>query len=238
MCFVEVEMNRRDDVTLCLTVGKRPGELKRTLHTLLALQSFGRVIAINDFRDEPTNQAFLEACPDGELICLDRQLGHHGAVDYMYSKVQTPYVFHCEDDWLFDESLDLNKAIFLLNALPAATQVCFRGLQDFNLADEEEKQINEYSEQGVNYYRIDHLHPQWHGFTFNPSVFNIDLWGRLGGFSAFKKERHISRKLRSQGRYIAYVAPGACVHIGGGVSVSQQPKWHTKLKSKLLSWRS
>lgn len=233
----EAEMNRRDDVTLCLTMGKRPEELKRTLQKLLALQSFARVIAINDFRDEPTNQAFLEVCPDGELICLDRQLGHHGAVDYMYGKVQTPYVFHCEDDWLFDESLDLNKAISLLNALPAAAQVCFRDLQDCYLTDEEKKQAKRCNEQGVDYYRIDHLHPQWYGFTFNPSVFRIDLWRSLGSLSSYKKERHISRKLRSQGQYTVYMAPGPCTHIGEGVSVSQQPKWHAKLKAKLLSWR-
>lgn len=217
-------------------MGKRPEELKKTLRKLLALQSFGRVIAINDFRDEPANQAFLEACPHGELICLDRQLGHHGAVDYMYSKVETPFIFHCEDDWLFDESLDLDKAIELLNILPEAAQVCFRDLQDCYLTDEEKKQAKACSVQGVRYYRIDHMHPQWYGFTFNPSVFKVELWRRLGGFSSFKKERHISRRLRSLGQYTVYVDPGPCIHIGEGVSVSQVPKWHAKLKSKLLDW--
>lgn len=231
-------MKRRDDVTLCLTMGKRPEELSKTLKSLLARQSFGRVIAINDFRDEATNKAFLDVCPDGELICLDRQLGHHAAVDYMYRKVTTPYVFHCEDDWLFNDQLDLDKAIDLLNALPEATQVCFRDLQDCYLSDEEKLLAKKCSAQGVDYYRIDHLHPQWYGFTFNPNVFRLDLWRQLGGFSAFKKERHISRKLRSSGRYTVYLAPGPCAHIGDGVSVSIEPKWQDKLKAKLLAWRS
>lgn len=230
-------MNRREDVTLCLTMGKRPEELTKTLQKLLALQSFARVIAINDFRDEATNQAFLDVCPEGELICLDRQLGHHGAVDFMYSKVTTPYVFHCEDDWMFNESLDLDKAIDLLNALPKAAQVCFRDLQDCHLSDEEKLLAKKHSAIGVDYYRIDHLHAQWHGFTFNPSVFKLDLWRELGGFSSFKKERHISRKLRALGLHTVHMAPGPCVHIGEGVSVSIQPTWRQKLKAKLAGWR-
>jgi hypothetical protein len=230
-------MKQREDVTLCLTMGKRPEELTKTLQKLLSLQSFARVIAINDFRDAPTNQAFLKVCPQGELICLDRQLGHHAAVDYMYAKVTTPYVFHCEDDWLFNESLDLGKAINLLNALPEVSQACFRDLQDCYLTDEEKLQAKKCNAHGVDFYRIDHLHPQWHGFTFNPSVFKLDLWRHLGGFSSFKKERHISRKLRSLGQYTAYMAPGPCAHIGEGVSVSIQPNWSQKIKAKLLGWR-
>lgn len=230
-------MNQREDVTLCLTMGKRPDELTKTLQKLLSLESFARVIAINDFRDEATNQAFLDVCPEGELICLDRQLGHHSAVDYMYARVTTPYVFHCEDDWLFNESLNLCNAIKLLDALPEAAQVCFRDLADCYLTAEEKLQAKHFNTQGVNYYRIEHLHPQWHGFTFNPSVFKLDLWRNLGGFASFKKERHISRKLRSMGKYTVYMNPGPCAHIGEGVSVSIQPKWSQKLKAKLLSWR-
>ena len=88
--------------TLCLTIGRRPELLRQTLESLFDQSpSFAHVIAINDFGDAPTNAVFKAMCPMGELVDLGRQVGHHAAVDAMYQRIQTPYVFHCEDDWLF-----------------------------------------------------------------------------------------------------------------------------------------
>jgi hypothetical protein len=72
------------DVDLCLTIGRRPTLLRQTLESLLPRANFKKIIAINDFRDEETNDVFKELCPNGILLNLDKQLGHHRAVDLMY----------------------------------------------------------------------------------------------------------------------------------------------------------
>lgn len=87
-----------NEITLCLTIGMRPELLRQTLQSLLNRLTFSHIIAINDFRDEATNRVFRGLCPQGQLISLKKQLGHHAAVDYMYQQVTTPYVMHCEDD--------------------------------------------------------------------------------------------------------------------------------------------
>ena len=79
--------------------------------------TFEHIIAINDFRDEETNQVFRELCPHGTLIVQKKQVGHHRAVDLMYAQVKTPYIFHCEDDWQFDQPLQLDKYIELLKMM-------------------------------------------------------------------------------------------------------------------------
>lgn len=76
------------------------------------------------------------------------------------------------------------------------------------------------SEQGVSYARLDVLHDQWHGYTFNPHLISTDTLREIGKFGAFKKERHVSRFLRKKGKYVAYIQPGACQHIGEDQSVS------------------
>lgn len=218
-------------ITLCLTIGQRPDLLEKTLATLDQYQfQFAKIIAINDFRDTPTNQMFRARCPQGELISLGHQLGHHAAVDYMYAQVTTPYVFHCEDDWAFDSSINFDECMAILDSEPLISQVCFRKITDFNLSVDENKKVLHGHSFEHNYVRLDSLHPQWHGFTFNPHLASLDLWRQIGGFSQFKKERHISRALRKQGRFSAYIQPGFCAHIGELQSVSQSAANPTGLR--------
>lgn len=61
-------MTHFDNLTLCLTIGKRPEPLRQTLQSLLGQMSFAKIIAINDFGDEPTNRVFQEFAPPPRKI--------------------------------------------------------------------------------------------------------------------------------------------------------------------------
>lgn len=218
------------DITLCLTIGLRPDLLKQTLSSLSDNWRFGPVIAINDFRDEPTNQMFKELCPNGHLISLDQKLGHHRAVDHMYEHVRTPYVFHCEDDWNFDTPVQPHNLLDILKKNESISQVCVRKISDFNFSDHENSLISNVHDDNLDYFCLSQLHDQWHGYTFNPHIASLDIWRSLGGFSKFKKERHISRELRNRGLFTAYLNPGACFHIGELHSVSPSVTKPTKFQ--------
>lgn len=211
-----------DDITLCLTIGKRPKELEESLSSLLSFLPFRHIIAINDFGDEPTNDVFTKLCPHGTLISLGYNLGHHKAVDLMYDKVTTECIFHTEDDWLFDACPDIDFAKKLLDE-PSVSSVIFRKIPDF-IYDEQDRQkaIITHTTHG-DYVRLDGLHEQWHGYSFNPHLAKKSLWQAHAPFSQFKKERHISRHLRKQGLHIAYLEQGVCHHIGHD-SVANPPK--------------
>lgn len=219
-----------NEITLCLTIGNRPEPLEKTLLSLLPKINFKHIIAINDFRDTPTNEMFIKLCPQGTLINLPTQVGHHQAVDAMYSLVKTKYVFHCEDDWIFDGAIPVGEILQLLDSKPELSEICLRKIQDIPMSDEEKCKIKTYEELGLQYSRLDALHDQWHGYTFNPHIASIDSWRVLGGFKQFKKERHVSRHIRSQGKHVAYLHPGYCSHIGDGISVSIRPSRFDRLK--------
>jgi hypothetical protein len=212
------------EIDLCLTIGRRPSLLRQTLESLLHRANFNQIIAINDFRDQETNDVFKELCPKGILINLDDQLGHHGAVDLMYSKVVSPYILHCEDDWIFDSDLMLEEAIQLLRSNKYVGSVCLRKIEDFNLSEEQHTLKITQKFNNIEYCRLDGTHEQWHGFTFNPHVTSLSNWRDFGPYSVFKKERHISRKLRDLGIYVAYLQPGSCAHTGAADSVSNPVK--------------
>ncbi len=231
-------MNQNDDITLCLTIGKRPEELRRTLNSLFQFEQFEHVIAINDFGDAETSRVFREICPNGTLIELGHQVGHHKAVDYMYSKVTTPYIFHCEDDWLFVDALKFDQAKTLLTS-DEISSVCFRKVSDFTFAAEDKGKIARDHYQGIEYIRLDKLHKQWHGFTFNPHLAKIDLWHAADRyFAQFEKERHLSRWQRRAGKHAAFMTCGACQHIGNGISVSYSNAPPSRLKATRRAIRS
>lgn len=226
-----------ENITLCLTIGKRPEELRKTLESILSQLRFEHIIAINDFRDEETSQVFRELCPHGILIVQSEQVGHHRAVDLMYSQVKTPYVFHCEDDWFFDQPLQLDKYIDLLNNDPNANIVCLRKVSNFILTEEQQKKVKYYETKPLSTARLDYTNAKWHGYTFNPHIARIETWKKTGGFCNFKKERDVSIFFRSQGKYNLFLKEGVCHHIGeNSVSYPQNQSFINKLKSKLYGY--
>lgn len=228
-----------DDITLCLTMGKRPDLLKQTLESLFAHHTFQHVIAINDFGDEATNEAFKTVCPHGILINLGHQVGHHAAVDALYAGITTPYVFHCEDDWYFYSAPDLEASKVLLER-PDVSSVCYRALSDFRFEANAHAKIQHCTHttasQNIPYASLHNLHDQWHGYTFNPHLAKLDTWHHAVTFTKFKKERHISRWQRSLGRNVAFISPGNCHHIGDDASVAN-PSQPNSIGAHLKRWK-
>ena len=212
-----------NNTTLCITMGRRPELLRQTLTSLLLQSDFEHIIAINDFRDDATNEVFKTLCPQGEPIRLDHQLGHHAAVDHMYQRVKTDWIFHTEDDWQFSQPIDLDRLSQTISMNPWMTGICLRSEADFGLCEADQRRVVYERHNELPFYRLDAMHEQWHGYTFNLHLVPIGIWKRFGPFSGFKKERHISRAIRKSGLVMPYWVDGGCQHIGWDNSVSHSP---------------
>lgn len=215
-----------DDITHCLTIGRRPDLLRRTLESMGELRQL-KTLAINDFGDEETSRVMLEMVPHARIVGPGHHLGHHPAIDVMYREVTTPYIFHNEDDWGFTRTDFLDDARRLLDAEPLITVVCVRATDDMPLTDSDRAKIVTEERAGIRYQRLDALHDQWHGYTFNPHLVRRSMWEGLGGYSNWEKERHLSRHLRKSGHFAAFLLPPACSHIGDGRStiVRKVTRW-------------
>ncbi|MDB9992172.1 hypothetical protein OAD94_06665 [Amylibacter sp.] len=220
------------DTTLCITIGLRPIELKRTLKSLSSILHSMPVIAINDFGDEETNKVFKEMVPHGILIQHKSKKNHHKALDELYSHVSTKYIFHCEDDWIFNRLDFVDDSIKILEEFPNVSSVSFRDINNFSFTSEQLSQILIIEGDNIKYTRLDPLHDQWYGFSLNPNIFEKKLCDQIGKFSQFKKERHISRFLRAKGMHMAFLEPGPCVHGGDDISIANPKKYSVFKKIK------
>lgn len=227
--------NENNLVTACITMGRRHQILRETLTSLLPLLSAMPVLAVNDFGDDETNAVFRELCPDECILETQSRHGLHSVCDRMYERVGTPFILHLEDDWRFDHCDFVMPSLRLLQNNHEISVVCVRDIDDFSFSSETYNAIPIYDAEhlGSRFARLDSLHRQWHGYTFNPHIARRDDWVRLGGFSQFRKERHISRALRTKGKFVAYLRPGACRHIGGGQSVTTP---HLSPAQKFKAW--
>ncbi|MDB5643172.1 MAG: hypothetical protein JWN07_2489 [Hyphomicrobiales bacterium] len=204
--------------TLCLTAGGRPDLLDTTLETLLAFNRhcFSDFIVVNDFGDQATNVIVRKHLPQARLISHERQRGHHVSIDEMYAAVSTPYIFHCEDDWLFDPVCFIPACFKVLLNEPGASQVTVRhadcqrtsGLlpeQVYCIADSQA-----YEKSKVLSIR------DWGHYTFNPSLLRRDLWATIGPFQKYYKESDVNDACQTRGLTSARLVPGVCRHLGGG----------------------
>lgn len=224
------------ELTLCMTIGNRPALLAQTLSSLQAIHQFTQVLAVNDFGDEASNQVFRSHFPHGELAPHPPRQGHHQAMDALVQKVRTPYVMHIEDDWFFGREIPFGSIFKALELHPLVSMVCLRDIEDFT-EDPFDKASCQVDLGPLRAYRLTGLHDQWYGYTFNPHITTAERIHSLGGFSAFKKERHISRTLRARGQYVAYLEGGGCRHIGEGVSVSNVKRGPVDFLKNLLLGR-
>lgn len=227
------EKNFVEDVTLCITMGGRPDLLKKSLLSISEFYEFPCVIAINDFLDKDCDKVFMEIFPKGILISDGVKRGHHGAINKLYEQVNTKFVFHTEDDWVFNTPIDFNKIKLFLEQRPDITSYCFRDIFSF-LKEDEVNKIKKSSAVGLDFFDLSKVHDEWYFYTFNPHVIFSKNIRIAGDFKNYKKERHISRFFKTKEMFVAYADPGICEHIGEGVSVANPNA--NKKKSKLRVW--
>ena len=201
----------REPITLCLTAGGRPDLLERTLASLFAVErsSFSHLIIANDAGDQATSAVARKMCPDATVIQHRFRRGQHATIDEMYRLVETPLIFHCEDDWEFAQAPFIDRCRRALSDNPSATCVCVR---DYDPLYETAGAPDVVEGDG---YEVHFLKRTEHGsFTFNPGLLRRDLWESAGGYRRFNKEVDIDRHFRDLERRTAYLRPPACVHIG------------------------
>ena len=133
----------------------------------------------------------------------------------------TEHIFHIEDDWHFDAPIPFAALFHALDQNPHISQICLRNLDDF-LSSQHLSAAQPVAQATLPLYQLTGLHDQWFGYTFNPHVTTSRLVKSLTPFSAYRKERHISRRIRQNGLYTAFLNPGGCTHLGELHSVTAE----------------
>ncbi|MBX3438090.1 MAG: glycosyltransferase [Planctomycetaceae bacterium] len=177
-------------VTGVLTSCGRHDLLVDTLQSFFATNAapIDRMIVVEDGPEVPQSvRSKLEGQPI-EWISTGVRVGQIAAIDYAYSRVATPYVFHLEDDWNFYRSGYIEKSLDILQENPKCIQVQIRALSDL-MGHPLEPHIYRSGQAEWRRLAPDYFGEEgdWHGFCFNPGLRRLSDYISVGGYGVHTK---------------------------------------------------
>jgi hypothetical protein len=203
-----------DNVTLVLTSCNRLDLLEQTITSIpqYLLSQIPKKILIDDSGDKLCHSTLLDASylKDWMIILNPSKIGQPASIDRAYANVHTDYVFHCEDDWGFEDYDFITPSLNILEKYDNLVQVTFR-------KDSPHMAFDEVYEQGTeNAFRV--LIPDyngWPGFTYNPNIFRFSAYKKLGSCEG-KTEKDVGLFYKEQGLYTAALERRVVYHLGDG----------------------
>lgn len=239
-------MNLENDITVCITSHNRPELLESTIG------SFIRITApikyqINVLDDSKNKSFLLQCCTDlheihhVQINQNENPLGQVASVDKLYKEVKTPYIFHCEDDYLFDGNPNFMRDSYqILEENPDIHQVWIRHEKDYKVShglqyiELFEDRIRKTS-TGVEFKMVNPDHHGWCGFSFNPGLRRVADYKKMfpNGYQEFEDPRGLDSELfcnnhaASLGYRAALLNNGVCFNIGHNRS---SYKWKRRFK--------
>ena len=158
---------------MVITTHDRTDLLERTLRSFFEYNTYpiAKTIIIED-SGIPQNFDTVQNIVRGSLhiIVNEKNIGQIASIDKAYSRVETDYIFHCEEDWEFHRSGFIEKSFDILATDPKLFTVWLRAHHDTNdhavLLDQPY-----HLPDGDHYYLMEGARKKhWCGFTFNPGL--------------------------------------------------------------------
>ena len=213
-------------ITFCLTSCNRFDLLQKTLDSFLDLNKYPieKYIIIEDSANINIHKQITEKYSNiAQLIFNPRNIGQYKSIDDMYKNVNTDYIFHCEDDWLFQ-----NNSSFIEESLNILEEK--ENIHQVWLISEKVHPViepNIYKTTNNTKYKMvkTNHYGGWCGFSFNPGLRRkTDILKMFpNGFQEFiqpnlpsvQTEFRCNLNAAKQGYRAAILLNHACVHIGG-----------------------
>ena len=180
--------------------------------------SFFEKLIINDSGDPRYHDFLVNRFPEFDVVSHEQRRGLAGAVQSAWSSVnpEVDYVFHLEDDFVFNKSIDIAHMSFLLRTNPQLVQMALVRAS-VNPPEEEVggfvfQHLEDYS-QKEDYFQHGRL------FTLNPCLYPMSTvkmgWPDHGGESEFTTKVHSIDKDYRFGFYGNIYDEPLVTHIGG-----------------------
>jgi hypothetical protein len=223
-------------VSLCITSGGRPDLLRSTLRSLLPYnrQFFDAVLVTNDRGDAATDAIVRSEIDEARLFTSESPIGQHRSIDLLYAQVETPYVFHCEDDWQFDPVEFVPLLVAAMEAHPDASGVWARQTGSIQMQlDEQRSFLPPVHHEGgafVQYQPTD----AWRGYSFSPHLARLENWRTIGPYAQYANEREVNDAYLAHGLTRWFLVPGVYYHLGGDRHLEGPGE---RQRTRLRRWR-
>ena len=221
------------DTTLVLTSCDRADLLQITLQSLCDNTNFtgiDKIVIIEDSHNTEIPEKIVPKEIQGvPVICLqnDENRGLQYSIERAYGEVETPYIYHCEDDWIFSTSLFLEESRLILERFHDVSMVMVRDVTTFNAKFTSGKleAVEMPNGEQVEFWRTPHdVNSDFGHYSFNPGLRRtedlITLAERRNMLNVITSERKMSMGFRDHMKMrLALLKRGDVRHIGDGRSM-------------------
>lgn len=187
--------------------------LRRTVESFLQFADIlpTQFIVVEDTGDDKVRDVLAGLDAPFEFVINRQRLGQAAAIDVGYARVNTPYVFHCEDDWEFFRTGFIAESFILLDALPQASTVMLRGRDGHRKL----RHLPAEELDGVKFFRAHPKFDKFHfGYGYNPGLRRMKDYQRIMPLAGIGKESEVSFVFLRLGFASAYLEIPAVCHIG------------------------
>lgn len=218
----ELKFSDSSPVTVVLTSCGRPDLLIRTLDSFFKYNSFPlkKFIITEDSAIPNINKDIKKAYPNLTYIEGLTRVGQIESIDRAYKVVDTPYIFHLEEDWEFYKSGFIEESLEILRTRPMVSAVMCIAHGRYR-PDPRKPRFCVCPKKGWGYY------------SFNPGLrrlsdYAIHCMGAFSKITTFhrnrpiKSEKAVNDWFRNKGMRMAVTTDptGYVRHIGTGRHVN------------------
>jgi hypothetical protein len=210
------------DVTVVITSCGREDHLDKMLESFFCFNDapISNYILVEDAGSKKCVNVFLKYVGkyDHEIIFHENNLGQLISIDEAYSRVETKYVLHLEDDWLFIKPGFIQNSINLYRRHSNICSVSIRPHGDWS----SDCILN----IGGCYIILFPRNKVWGGIAINPGLYDMSKYNRIAPYSQYNKERKIALMYSWVGYrgVLSNMVDGYVVHAGDGYTTRKKYK--------------
>ena len=149
-----------------------------------------------------------------DLLFNEKKKGQISTIVEAYKLVKTPYIFHCEDDWIYTRKNFIQDSLKILEYDNKIIQVWLESQESASRLDVfEYGPLKKY--KGIGFREVYCKEGwEWGYFSFRPGVKRMKDYNLIGGYERFKNELDIGVCYKKHGYYTVIIEKPAVEDIG------------------------
>ena len=209
----------KEKITVTLTHYKRLDLLKKTLDSFFSTNNYeiDQFLIIDDSGEKYYSNKIKKLYSDATVIDNNKNIGQSRSIDKLLKNCLNEYIFHLEEDWLFDSESNnyIESSMKILKNNPDIHQVHIR-----HQNDDPHPCIGEVNYiDNVGFKFLDNnWRDTWTGFSFNPGLRRKSDLDKMfpNGLIEFKDEMQASIHTKKFNYRAVRLENTVCKHIGWG----------------------
>jgi hypothetical protein len=209
-------------ITFTITSCDRIDLLEKTLNSFMSINNYEIdefIMSDDSGNEEISNHLKTKYGDKFKIISNNPKVGLSKSIDNLFSSAKNEFIFHCEDDWMFDTNLNLiNDSLSILNENPDIHQVSVRHNYCNPHKPSGEKQTTSTL---VEYWILNQEFRStptqvWNGYSWNPGLRRKSDYLKMfpNGVSEFGDEYDCANYTKKFDYKSAILVNTSCFHLG------------------------